>query len=105
MVGTYRDPSQSSSLLDLAAADDGVLPAALDVSSHSSVENFAQWCQEHLGKVDLMVNNAGNSSPVGSIVTAPLEGLETAVQVHAIGMLRCALRGHCYPSWGLVQWW
>lgn len=88
VVGTYRDPSRSSALLELADSDDGVLCAALDVSSDSSVDAFARWCREHVEKVDLLVNNAGNSSPTGSIVTTPLAELEAAVQVHAVGMLR-----------------
>ena len=88
VVGTYRDPASSDALLNLAATDAGVLAAELDVASERSVEAFSRWCTEHLDRVGLLVNNAGVGSTDGSIVTAPIEELESQLQVHGVGMLR-----------------
>ena len=88
VVGTYRDPATSDALLDLAATDADVLAAELDVASERSVEAFSAWCAEHLDRVGLLVNNAGVGSVDGSIVTAPIEELESQLQVHGVGMLR-----------------
>ena len=88
VVGTYRDPVTSDALLDLAATDADVLAAELDITSERSVEAFSAWCAEHLDRVGLLVNNAGVGSVDGSIVTAPIEELESQLQVHGVGMLR-----------------
>ena len=88
VVGTYRDPATSDALLELAATDADVLAAELDVTSERSVEAFSAWCAEHLDRVGLLVNNAGVGSVDGSIVTAPIEELESQLQVHGVGMLR-----------------
>ena len=88
VVGTYRDPASSDALLELAATDAGVLAAELNVTSERSVEAFSAWCAEHLDRVGLLVNNAGVGSTDGSIVTAPIEELESQLQVHGVGMLR-----------------
>jgi NAD(P)-dependent dehydrogenase (short-subunit alcohol dehydrogenase family) len=88
VVGTYRDRATAGALLAQADADAGVLAAELDVTSERSVEAFAGWCEERLGRVDVLVNNAGVGSVSGSIVTAPIEELEQQLQVHGVGMLR-----------------
>ena len=88
VVGTYRDPATSDALLELAATDADVLAAELDVASERSVEAFSAWCAAHLDRVGLLVNNAGVGSTDGSIVTAPIEELESQLQVHGVGMLR-----------------
>ena len=31
----------------------------LDISNHESVQAFADWAKEHLGQVDILINNAG----------------------------------------------
>ena len=88
VVGTYRDPATSDALLELAAADADVLAAELDVTSERSVEAFSRWCAEHLDRVARLVNNAGVGGADGSIVTAPIEELESQLQIHGVRMLR-----------------
>lgn len=88
VVGTYRRIEGSEALLDLAAADAGVLAAELDVASAGSVAAFGAWCTEHLGHVDLLVNNAGTGVPREPITRAPIERLEEALQAHGVGMVR-----------------
>ena len=88
VVGTYRDPASSATLLELAAADEEVLAGELDVASAASVAAFGAWCLAQLDGVALLVNNAGTGEPAGSAATAPIADLEDARQVHAVGMLR-----------------
>ena len=88
VVGTYRDAARSAALLELAELDEGVLAAELDVTSDSSVTAFGDWCARYLGRVDLLVNNAGAGTTREPITRAPIAALESALQVHAVGMLR-----------------
>jgi len=53
----------------LRARGHDVLPRELDVVSDDSVRSFVEWVRDHLGAVDVLVNNAGVS----------LEGFDLAV--------------------------
>lgn len=88
VVGTYRDAARSAALLQLTERDAGVLAAELDVTSAGSVTAFGAWCAQHLGRVDLLVNNAGAGTTHEPITRAPIAALDAALQVHAVGMLR-----------------
>ena len=88
VAGTYRDRGAAEPLLALEAEDGGVLAAELDVTSEHSVEAFGGWCRERLGRIDLLVNNAGIGSAEGTIATAPIADLERQLAVHGVGMLR-----------------
>jgi NAD(P)-dependent dehydrogenase (short-subunit alcohol dehydrogenase family) len=57
VAGTARDPS---TLDDLAEQyGDAVLPLALDVTDRDAVFETVRRAQDHLGRLDVVVNNAG----------------------------------------------
>ena len=88
VAGTYRDRASAEALLALADEDGGVLAAELDVTSERSAAAFGEWCRERLGRVDLLVSNAGVGAAEGTILTAPIAELERQLAVHGVGMLR-----------------
>jgi len=88
VIGTYRDAGRALPLADAAAADPRVRAGELDVMSDESVTRFGEWCRRELGRVDLLVNNAGLGDAAGDVLTAPVAELEQQLQTHALGMLR-----------------
>jgi len=60
LVITSRDlESLRSFRQEIEAIDRKVLPLALDVRDHGSIQNMAQAAIAHCGKIDILVNNAG----------------------------------------------
>ena len=88
VVGTYRDASNSGSLIALSRSDPRVTAIQLDVASDESVSDFVKRFSEVFSQCDVLVNNAGMSSSPGTIVTSPVTELEMQLQVHAIGPVR-----------------
>lgn len=59
----------------------------LDVSSDESVEQFKAFVLREYGRVDVLVNNAGNLHE-GSSLTLPIKGFQAMLEVHVTGALR-----------------
>ena len=88
VVGTYRDPFNSGSLIALSKSDPRVTAFPLDVTSDESVSGFVERFSEVFSQCDVLVNNSGMSSSPGTMVTSPVTELEVQLQVHAIGPVR-----------------
>ncbi len=88
VVGTYRDPFNSDSLIALSKSDPRVTAFPLDVTSDESVSGFVERFSEVFSQCDVLVNNSGMSSSPGTMVTSPVTELEVQLQVHAIGPVR-----------------
>jgi NADP-dependent 3-hydroxy acid dehydrogenase YdfG len=56
--GTYRSSSavRGASLIDTFGA---ILPITLDVTDRDAVFAAVAWADQHFGRVDVVVNNAG----------------------------------------------
>jgi len=71
------------------AVDGDVHPHALDVADDASVRELASWVSGELGRVDVLVNNAG-IYPGGRASELDLGVAERAWQVNALGAWRLA---------------
>ena len=56
---SVRQLAHQSSKLGALAGSQAVVFHPLDITDQGSVEAFAKWAAEELGKVDVLVNNAG----------------------------------------------
>jgi NAD(P)-dependent dehydrogenase (short-subunit alcohol dehydrogenase family) len=71
------------------AVDGDVRPRALDVADDASVRKLASWVSGELGRVDVLVNNAG-IYPGGPASELDLGVAERVWQVNALGAWRLA---------------
>jgi NAD(P)-dependent dehydrogenase (short-subunit alcohol dehydrogenase family) len=84
VVAGARDPDA------VPPIEGDVRPRALDVADPASVAVLGAWVADELGRVDVLVNNAG-IYPGGRASTLDLEGVaERAWQVNALGAWRLA---------------
>lgn len=60
---------------------------AFDVGDRIAVENFAQRCRKALGRVDVVVNNAGMSIQQDPIIHSTVESYEKVLQVNLWGVI------------------
>lgn len=63
------------------------LQSAFDVGNREAVEAFAKQCKTQLGKVDIVVNNAGMSVRQMPIIYSELEQYEKVLQVNLYGVI------------------
>lgn len=63
------------------------LKETFDVGNRKSVENFAAKVREALGRVDVVINNAGMTIPQNPIIYSEIEDYEKVLQVNLWGVL------------------
>ena len=73
---------------ELGARDGRALAVAADVTSQADVARLAATTQEHFGKVDVLVANAGFGL-LNPIADAPIAELQEMVEVNLYGTVRC----------------
>jgi 3-oxoacyl-[acyl-carrier protein] reductase len=72
-----------------------ILWRPLDVSSEHDTRAFGEWSCETLGRVDVLVNNAGVYGPMGSIETVDWQQWVDAININLMGsvlMVRAVVR-------------
>lgn len=63
------------------------LQMAFDVGDRTAVENFAKACSTSLGRVDLVINNAGMSVRQEPVIYSKVEEYERVLQVNLWGVI------------------
>lgn len=65
---------------------DGVIVEQLDVSDAALLERFTQRVQEHLGDIDLWVNNAGVLDPISPLRDVSVESFRRHIDINLTGV-------------------
>ena len=85
-----RTASKVEDVKGEVTAAGGVAEAfALDVTDHAGVGSMAASVLETFGRVDVLVNNAGHSSPHRRLLTTPPEEIRAVVDSNLIGTIFC----------------
>uniref|UniRef100_A0A1I8Q7X6 Dehydrogenase n=1 Tax=Stomoxys calcitrans TaxID=35570 RepID=A0A1I8Q7X6_STOCA len=62
-----------------------------DVTSEQSVNEAFDWIEQHLGGVDVLINNAGTHAS-GQLLTMETSALQQTMQTNVMGMVYCTRR-------------
>lgn len=63
------------------------LRQSFDVGERKAVEDFAEKCVQHFGRIDMVINNAGISIPQNPIIYSSIEDYEKVIRVNLWGVL------------------
>lgn len=84
-----RRPEPLAEVVALAPSPDKVLAVPTDATDPASVRALFDTAVERFGRVDLLFNNAGRSSPAVPIDEMPLETWKSVVDINLNGMFYC----------------
>ena len=87
-----------------AATVDGAVPLVADVSTTSGAAGFVAAATEALGRVDILVPNAGGPPP-GDFASTPLDAYAPALELNllsTVAMCQAAVPAMCERRWGRV---
>jgi 3-oxoacyl-[acyl-carrier protein] reductase len=87
-----------------AARIDGAVPLVADVSTVDGATGFVEAAVDALGRVDILVPNAGGPPP-GTFASTPLEAYLPALQLNllsTVAMCGAAVPAMCERGWGRV---
>lgn len=102
-VGDVRDPGATAERVR-ATGRQG-LPVVFDVGDKSAVAEAFKQIAAELGAVDILCNNAGISTNVGTVVAMPEEKWDWEIGVNLSGAFYCAkqvLPGMVQKKWGRI---
>ncbi len=66
-----------------------ILPRALDVSDRAAVRDLVEWAEGELGKIDILINNAGTNVPRRSLSELSADDFEKMVNINLNGAFYC----------------
>jgi NAD(P)-dependent dehydrogenase (short-subunit alcohol dehydrogenase family) len=69
---------------EIEAAGGQAFPNSASVTSKAGAESIVADALDHFGRLDIVVNNAGNLDP-GTLPELPVEAVERHVHIHALG--------------------
>jgi NAD(P)-dependent dehydrogenase (short-subunit alcohol dehydrogenase family) len=80
--------------IDLAPDAEGELAIQADVADEAQVESAFARVREELGRIDVLMNNAGINPPDdGSVLETPLENWQRVQDVNVTGVFLCCKHG------------
>jgi 3-oxoacyl-[acyl-carrier protein] reductase len=83
-----NDPLEAAAVEISKATGRKVVPITADLTKDADAANFVKSAAQALGRVDIMINNAG-SAPGGVIETLSESDWEQALQLKFMGYVRC----------------
>jgi NAD(P)-dependent dehydrogenase (short-subunit alcohol dehydrogenase family) len=94
LVATCRRPDDAGALRALADAHDGVHVVALDVSDPASIDDAVAYVEDAIGRLSLLVNNAGIAGGKGNdrFGTLDADRMATVLRVNTVGPTLLAQR-------------
>ena len=85
-----RTAAKVEAVRDEIIADDGTaIACALDVADHDAVHQMAKDVLDTLGRIDVLVNNAGHSSKNRRLLTITPEEIRSVFDSNLIGTIYC----------------
>ena len=87
-----------------AARIAGAVPVVADVSTVEGATGFVEAATEALGRVDILVPNAGGP-PAGTFASTPLEAYAPALELNllsTVAMCEAAVPAMCDRGWGRI---
>ncbi|MBP0111603.1 SDR family NAD(P)-dependent oxidoreductase [Bradyrhizobium vignae] len=67
----------------------GIVPMAMDVAREEDVSRVLGEIEQHFGRLDVLINNAGIKS-VQPLLSGSAEKIERTIQINSIAVLRCS---------------
>ena len=93
LAGVNRTPIPEAALAAAKEAEGDIVPVKLTVSKEEDWIAAVKFAEEHYGKIDVLINNAGSSVCKGNILAATVEewqaDLMTNLVGEALGMKHC----------------
>ncbi|MTD55431.1 SDR family NAD(P)-dependent oxidoreductase [Amycolatopsis sp. RM579] len=88
-VGDHNRERQQDAVAKLRAAGVDAFAVAIDVTDDASVAAAARQLEEHAGRLDVLVNNAGATGAWPQLpTTLDLDSARAAVETNVFGMIR-----------------
>jgi len=86
IFATYRDPSKSQELLELAAGNSAIHPIQLDIRTLANIDNIVKTVDEVTNStgLNLLINNAGVSSKYARLNATKKEHLMENLEVNTV---------------------
>jgi NAD(P)-dependent dehydrogenase (short-subunit alcohol dehydrogenase family) len=66
-----------------------ILTHTVDVTDRNSVDELLRWAEKTLGKIDILVSNAGINTPKRTMADMPPETWDQVMQTNATGTYNC----------------
>ncbi|MBM3368523.1 MAG: SDR family NAD(P)-dependent oxidoreductase, partial [Betaproteobacteria bacterium] len=64
-------------------------PGKVDVAAAASIQGALKSTLEHLGKIDILINNAGIAGPTAPVVDYPIDQWERVIRIDLTGPFLC----------------
>jgi len=90
LIATYRDPSNSEELLELAKQNSCLKAVQFDIAKRNTFPDMAKTVSDLVGAdkgLNLLINNAGYMDPNKDLESITPEGMLQAYEVNCIGPL------------------
>ena len=74
---------------EIESAGGTAIAYSLDVSDHEGVQSMAKEVLDRFGRIDVLVNNAGHSSPNRRLLSTTAEDIRAVIDSNVVGTIFC----------------